>query len=488
MKTDVDTCLKDIVDWFLKNRREITVSELEPILLKHCESEAEITKFIDFFKTEAGRLRFKTLLRERVKPSLLPMQEDEERIRVLEPIMGAEWAKRERERVRKREEERREKDTIAIKHFQTPYRELEAWQQSMVDLIIMREKPSLLQEKGNPYGEVETCQIVPPQYYDLLGLLDSVPSSSFLIEPEVKERKIDEILKRLKDGVSTIHESSIFREFLITMAKFHNYSIGNQILIMLQMPAATRVAGFNTWKDLGRYVKKGEKGIAILAPCVPAGQWILGEEKLVVRKTDGMWGIFILPSSALYRGPYKTKSEAEIELEKMGARRLEEEATYFKVVYVFDVSQTEGKPLPEYKVPVLTGAANEELFAKVLAHLQKQGLTVSFESRPDLDPSIKGEYIGMRIWVRPEEPRAQQLKTLLHEASHYYTENVFGIPRADAETIAESAAFVVGAHFGFDTGTRAFPYVALWSREKKVLEKNLITIRKVAVMLIDALE
>ncbi|MBI4535998.1 MAG: DUF192 domain-containing protein, partial [Ignavibacteriae bacterium] len=110
-------------------------------------------------------------------------------------------------------------------------------------------------------------------------------------------------------------------------------------------------------------------------------------------------------------------------------------------------------------------------------------------SKPTVDPEVKGWYSpGSGIWVRPEESRAQQLKTLLHEVSHYYTEGVFHIPRHDAETIAESAAFTVGAHFGFDSGTRSFPYVALWSKEKKVLEQNLAAIRRVAARMIESLE
>ena len=92
------------------------------------------------------------------------------------------------------------------------------------------------------------------------------------------------------------------------------------------------------------------------------------------------------------------------------------------------------------------------------------------------------------IWVRPEESPAQQLKTLLHEIAHYYTEGVKGIPRKDAETIAESAAFAIGAHFGFDTGVRSFPYVALWAQDKKTLEQNLAAIREVTTRIIDGLE
>jgi len=161
--------------------------------------------------------------------------------------------------------------------------------------------------------------------------------------------------------------------------------------------------------------------------------------------------------------------------------------TYFKVVNVFDVSQTEGKPLPEIAVPVLSGAFSKELYDKLMALASKHSLAVSFEPRPELDPAIKGMLLGKTIWVKGDEPEAQRLKTLAHEHAHYFTEAVYLIPRADAEVIAESVAFVVSAHFGFDTGTRTFPYVALWAKEKKVLEQNLATIRKISGRMIEEL-
>jgi len=309
---------------------------------------------------------------------------------------------------------------------------------------------------------IEGGERVPPQYSGLISWISQpLPEYSLLTEPqllpaveaEVKERRIDAVLRQLKDGVETIQQSERFRLFLVTMSKFHDYSIGNQILIMIQKPDATRVAGFNTWKDLGRWVKRGEKGIAILAPVMP-------------------------PKPKL-----EEKEEGE-ELEDIELRPV-----YFKVVYVFDVSQTEGKPLPEFEIPVLTGEANEEFFGRVMSLAGAQRLEVSFESRPHLPPEIKGQYLPpTQVWVRPEEPRAQQLKTLLHEVAHYYSEGVFRIPRRDAETIAESAAFVVGAHFGFDTGVRSFPYVALWAQDKRVLEQNLEAVRRVATRMIEGIE
>jgi hypothetical protein len=287
------------------------------------------------------------------------------------------------------------------------------------------------------------------------------------------------------------------------MSRFHDYSIGNQILIMLQKPDATKVAGFNTWKELGRWVKKGEKGISILAPVFPTRETVWQRRdgaEWTVRRINREWGVYITRTAEGYEpntlsGEFDTKWDAEKQVRDWGGRRVvvEEprpyEARFFKVVYVFALDQTEGKEIPEFEVPVLTGEANEELFEKLLELTRRQGVAVSFESRPDLPPEIKGQYLAPnRIWVRPDEPRAQQLKTLLHELAHYYSEGVFHIPRRDAETIAESAAFVIGAHHGFDTGVRSFPYVALWAQEKKALEENLEAIRRVSTRILEELE
>jgi len=296
---------------------------------------------------------------------------------------------------------------------------------------------------------------IPEKYRPLIPLIDEPlpPGSDYLVPaivPEEGERKIDAVLRQLKDGVEGIQNSEQFRLFLETMAKFHEYSLGNQILIALQKPDATRVAGFNTWKNLGRWVKKGATGIAILAPVMP---------------------------------PKPKKEEREGEEEDLPLSPV-----YFKVVHVFDVSQTEGKPLPEFEVPSLTGEANEELFTKALTLAKAQGIEVSFEEMLHQDPSVKGFFSGKKIWVKGDEPRAQQLKTLLHEMAHYYSEGVFRIPRRDAETIAESAAFAVGAHFGFDSGVRSFPYVAIWSQDPKVLKANLSSVRKVTSVMLEGLE
>lgn len=309
---------------------------------------------------------------------------------------------------------------------------------------------------------------IPPRYRGLADYIsEPLPEFSLMaIEAEEGERKVDAVMRELKSGVDTIQQSANFRLFLTTMAKFHDYSIGNQILIMMQMPEATKVAGFNTWKDLGRWVKKGEKGISILAPIMPP------------RAACPDCGARIPKGSR-----FCPKCGHKVTIEEAG-----EAPVYFKAVSVFDISQTEGEPLPEFDVPVLTGEVNEGLFSGVMALAMDQGLTVGFEPKPGLDPALKGFFTGTTIWVRPEEARSQQLKTLLHELGHYFSESVFGLPRRDAETIAESAAYVVGAHYGFDTGVRTFPYVALWAQDEKVLKANLASIRKVATTMLDGLE
>jgi hypothetical protein len=353
------------------------------------------------------------------------------------------------------------------------------------------QRPSYLKEPTMTLPTGEKCEVISPEYYHLLSWFNiPLPDYSFSIEPEAQERKIDAVLKQLQQGVERIQQSDVFRQFLITMSKFHQYSFGNQILIMLQSPHATRVAGFNTWKDLGRYVKRGESGIAILAPCLPARMLACPVCGKGFTERD-------LRSHIPQAHPEEVSNVADLVRRAKEGAEMADAPTFFKVVYVFDVSQTEGKPLPEVEVPALTGEANEELFSKLMDLAKSQGLTVSFESRPDLPVEIKGEYrqpptvrelkVKADIWVRPEEGRAQQLKTLAHEMAHYFTESVFGIPRADAETIAESVAFVVSAHWGFDTGSRSFSYVALWAKDKKVLERNLKYIREVSERIIKAL-
>ena len=343
---------------------------------------------------------------------------------------------------------------------------------------------------------IEGGEIIPwreRHLVDPLPLPESALSVEYLpaIQVEPGETKTDALLKKLKDGVQRIQTSDEFRNYLIAMSRFYNYSWNNQLLIMMQRPDASRVAGFNAWKDLGRWVKKGETGIAIFAPSFRAADvtWVRQADgaRWRIQRLGEEWGIY---KEGSLIGRHRTKREAERQLRMWGAteERAAEAAARFIVVHVFDLAQTEGKPLPEFVVPVLTGEVNEELFVSLKALMKQRGVAVSFEYRPHLDPAIKGQYQPGQIWVRPEEPPAQQLKTLLHEIAHYYSEDVFRIPRRDAETIAESAAYVVGAHYGFDSGVRSFPYVALWAQDEKVLSENLAAVQRVSNTILEELE
>ena len=306
-------------------------------------------------------------------------------------------------------------------------------------------------EEGN--FSQEMCERPSAKYQHLSRFFteSAVEAALFAAEAGVPERKIDVALAQLQSGIEEIQESDKFKAFIDTMAKFHSYSLGNIMLITVQRPAATRVAGYNTWLDMGRNVVKGEHGIMILAPCFPPK-------------------------------PKKEKEEEdEEELEP------EPEPVYFKVVHVFDIAQTEGKELPRVEVPVITGDETGPLYQDVLTYIAKQGINFSDVAKPELGPDLMGFWSKTEtlIWVRPDAPQDQRTKTALHETAHANCE-MRGAQ--DAEVMAESVAYVVANHFGFDTGVRSFPYVAVWSRDVKILKANLEIIRKVARDMIDGIE
>ncbi len=305
---------------------------------------------------------------------------------------------------------------------------------------------------------MDTCQRTPAKYQYLVDLFqDGIDEIRFDLSDVAagKETKLDEVLERLEQGVKSIQESKIFLQFMKTMSRFHTYSTGNIMLIMLQKPDATRVAGFNTWKDLGRFVKQGERGISILAPC-----WNTKPRKVKVIEKDPGTG-------------------EEIEVEKTVYPSAPDHR-YFKVVTVFDYSQTGGKELPMVEVPVLTGNATRPLFDRAKQFANSQGIKVEINNNPALpvSASTMGYWYkgGKSIWVRADVEQEQQTKTLLHEIAHAICEMNNS---QNAETMAESVAYCAAAHFGFDTGVRSFPYVALWAEDIKVLRTNLEVIRKV---------
>jgi antirestriction protein ArdC len=268
--------------------------------------------------------------------------------------------------------------------------------------------------------------------------------------PEQQAEKRQEIINRLQAGVEAIQTSEQFAAFLSFQAKFHSYSAGNALLIMLQRPDASYVAGYQTWKTrFDRQVKKGERGITIIVPHV--------------RKVDD--------------------DEAD---EK---RRV---ISSFGTGTVFAYEQTEGKPLPEIAVPVLEGEQGRELYGRLSEVLTADGVRVRTESRDRMRGETMGYYspATKEIVVR-EAAQLQMTKTLSHEASHHVHIAHVGAEsedRAEKETVAEASAFVVLSHFGLDSSERSFPYVGVWAKTPDVFRAQLSNIQKVSNHIIEAVE
>ena len=283
---------------------------------------------------------------------------------------------------------------------------------------------------------------------------------------EARKAEMEEITSKLEKGVKDIFDGANYQQYLNFCAKLPRYSVNNQILIMMQKPDATMCQSFTNWKEVNRHVRKGEKGIRILAPAPHKMQ--KEQEKVdasgkTVLDTDGE--------------PVKETVEVTINA--------------FKPVSNFDVSQTEGEPIPSPGVDELTGSV--EGYETLLAAIKDVvPVPISFEQ---IDSGAKGFYHleENRIVVQEGMSEAQTVKTLLHEASHqalHYKEAMDSAgekkSKNQKETEAESVAYVVCQHYGIDTSDYSFPYVATWSADKEVpeLKASLDTIRRTASELI----
>ena len=258
----------------------------------------------------------------------------------------------------------------------------------------------------------------------------------------VEARPQPDILQRFEDAVGAIQDSDSFRRWLDVSSRFHEYSLGNQLLIAMQRPDATHVAGFHAWLKLGRHVLRGEKGIKILVPHV--------------RKVTNDEG-----------------SE-------------ERHVTGFGAGYVFDVSQTDGEPLPTHDVPTLEGEAGQELWDGLSRFADREGVTVRIAEPQDLPTETMGYYQpAIKEIVVGAYSQRQRTKTLAHELGHHIARVD---DRAENECVAEGIAYIVCAHFGIDTGERSFPYVAGWAKDKAVLKNVLSTIQAASATLIEGVE
>ena len=281
---------------------------------------------------------------------------------------------------------------------------------------------------------------------------------------ESRDKTADElhqITDKLEKGVKDVFQRDKYKQFLNVMAKFPRYSVNNTMLIMMQRPDAQLCQSFTGWKQMGRYVKKGEKGISILAPApykIEREQTKLDDKGRPVFDADGE--------------PVKEKVEVTIRA--------------FKVVKTFDLEQTDGKELPTIGPNELVG--NIDGYPKLLQALQEiSPVPISFEL---IDGGAKGYYNleNKSIVIQDGMSEVQTIKTLLHEMAHQKLHDKDTVPEAKditrngKEVEAESVAYVVCQHYGINTSDYSFSYVAGWSEGKETpeLKASLDKIRQTA--------
>lgn len=277
--------------------------------------------------------------------------------------------------------------------------------------------------------------------------------------------KIKELTEKLEAGIKEVFTSDRYREYLLTMNKFHNYSFNNSMLIHLQNPNASYVAGYKTWETLDRHVRKGEKGITIFAPC-----------------------------------PYKTKKAVEVIDTETGQVKRdlqgkpvteEREITYanFKAISIFDYSQTEGKPLPKLAEELQGEIPDYTILMDSVKEIAP--VPIRFES---WDKSKKGHYdlANREIVIKSGMSDLQTVKTAIHETAHsiLHKDKEHIKDSATMEVEAESVAFIVCQHLGLDTSDYSFGYLAGWSSDKDLpeLKSSLQTIQKTAHEVIENLD
>ena len=238
---------------------------------------------------------------------------------------------------------------------------------------------------------------------------------------------------KLQSAVTEIVSGDDWRRMLKVASNFHRYSFNNHLMIFLQRPDATLVAGFHKWKSMGRFVKKGEKGIAIFAPC-----------------------------------KYRTKIESD------GEEQTLQQIRGFRVVYVFDISQTEGDEIPDLdavRPKLLDGDAPEGIWDVLVAQASAAGFDVIRAQKRSENGYC--DFMNKEIAVRPDVAPAQAVKTLVHELAHalLHGDEVFR-SREIQEVEVESVAYIVCDAIGLDTSDYSFAYVARWSEGSTDLLKE----------------
>ena len=263
--------------------------------------------------------------------------------------------------------------------------------------------------------------------------------------------KLEEINNRTKDAVNHLVEalesgqSEVLTQYLSAMGRFHNYSFGNIMLIARQKPDATNVAGLRTWNSLGRFVKRGEKGILILAPMI---------------------------------GRKKTDSAAEATED---AKQPQAQLYGFRAVYVFDINQTEGKDLPTLTEVQGDVSGYRERLVKFV---ESQGITLNYSDK--IAPA-KGLSHGGKITLLSGMQPAEEFSTLAHEIAHemlHRGDRRTLTTKQVRETEAEAVAFVVCQSVGLQTGTTSADYIQLWHGDANLLRESLEAVQQTAAVIL----
>lgn len=270
--------------------------------------------------------------------------------------------------------------------------------------------------------------------------------------------RLQQVHQRLQDAVENLTSGPGWQQMLRTAAALPTYSPHNVLLITQQCPYAQAVAGFHTWKALGRSVRKGEKGLAILAPVLRRGT-----------SPDQQTATPDRPPAAASPAQGSGSASAEVSKDTAGRPR---RVVGFRVVHVFDISQTDGPDLPDRTPVLLNGQAPAGLLDGLSAQVREQGFQLT---RHDFtiphpgqgSPNGVTDYFSRTVIVRPDLTPAQTAKTLAHELGHVLLhgpgQRPDGLTREHAEVEAESVAYVVTAAHGLDSSDYTIPYVAGWS-------------------------
>ena len=261
------------------------------------------------------------------------------------------------------------------------------------------------------------------------------------------KQAVDFLIRQVEAG-----KSETLAAYLTAMARFHNYSFGNIVAIARQRPTATRVAGFGTWKEMGRFVKRGEKGIQILAPMI--GHRRMNAEDVPNTDADGN----AKPRPVLIG---------------------------FRAVYVFDVEQTEGADLPEFEHKI-SGEVGDQR-DRLIDFLAQQNIALEFNER--IAPALGVSY-GGKIALLPGQSKPEEFVTLVHETAHellHKAERRTFTTATVRETEAEAVAFIVGQAIGLEMGNASSDYIQMYNGNATLLAESLEVIQRTSAVILAAI-